>query len=131
MAGRVARPGRLEKQLAFVLLGNVPPLLWMAAADGVSRFVAACLLAFVHFMNQPIYNSLIAQIVPQSRRSIGYGFSNMVCFGIGALGPTVLGELPDDRTRYGSLGILAALAGAFAVWLAMAGRDEQKAASGD
>ena len=117
VAGRMANPGRLEKQLVWILFANVPPLLWMAAADGVWRFAAACSLAFVHFMNQPIYNSLIAQMIPANRRSLGYGFSNMICFGIGAFGPLLAGLLPSDRMVYASLGAMAAIAGAVAMFL--------------
>ena len=108
---------KLEKQLAFILFANVPPLLWMAAADGPWRFVAACVLAFIHFMNQPIYNSLIANMIPLTRRSVGFGFSNMMCFGIGAFGPLVAGRLPSEQVVYSSLGALAAMAGGVALLL--------------
>jgi MFS family permease len=114
VAGRMAAPGRLEKQLAWILLANAPLLLWMAFAGGVWRFVAACILAFVHFMNQPIYNSLVAQGIPSSRRSTAYGFSNMMCFGVGAFGPLAAGLLPSERMVYATLGLLALLAGAVA-----------------
>lgn len=115
VAGRFADPDRLEKQLVWILLGNVPPLLWMAVAVGPWRIVAACLLSFIHFMNQPIYNSLVARAVPAARRSTGYGFSNMVCFGIGAFGPLVAGVLPTERLMYATLGGVAATAAAIAM----------------
>lgn len=117
IAGRLCRPGRLEKLLVIVLLGNVPPLIWMAVADGTARFIAACLLALIHFMNQPVYNSLIAQFIPHSRRSIGYGFSNMMCFGIGALGPLCAGLIASDTKVYAMLAGVAALASVLAMWL--------------
>ncbi|REJ91883.1 MAG: MFS transporter [Planctomycetota bacterium] len=117
IAGRLARPEKLKWQLAVILFANVPPLLWMAVADGVWRFVAACLLALIHFMNQPVYNSLIAQMTPAARRSVGYGFSNMVCFGIGAMGPLLAGILPTERAVYSTLGGVAALAGVAALVL--------------
>ena len=117
IAGRLCKPGRLEKLLVIVLLGNVPPLVWMSFADGYSRFIAACVLALIHFMNQPVYNSLIAQFIPASRRSIGYGFSNMMCFGIGALGPLCAGQIDSDTTVYAMLAGVAGLASLLAVWL--------------
>jgi MFS family permease len=117
IAGRLCRPGRLEKLLVIVFLANVPPLLWMSLAEGYSRFVAACLLALIHFMNQPVYNSLIAQFIPLSRRSVGYGFSNMMCFGIGALGPLCAGLIESERTVYAGLAGVAGLAGLVAVVL--------------
>jgi MFS family permease len=115
VAGRIARPDRLKPQLVTILLANAPFLLWMAFADGVWRFIAACGLAFVHFMHQPIYNSIIAHIIPRPRRSTGYGFSNMMCFGFGALGPIVAGSL-SERIAYASLSAVA-LAGALLAML--------------
>ena len=116
IAGRLCRPGRLELLLVLVLFGNVPPLLWMAFAEGPSRFVAACILAVIHFMNQPVYNSLIAQHIPASRRSLGYGFSNMMCFGIGAFGPYFAGHFAGDTAVYGGLAAVATAAGLFAMY---------------
>jgi MFS family permease len=117
IAGRLARPGRLEGLQSLILLANAPCLLWVGFAGGASRLWASCALAFVHFMTQPVYNSLIAQYVPRARRSISYGFSNMVCFGIGALGPWYAGLLRDDRLIYGGLAVIAATAGAMALVL--------------
>jgi len=74
----------------------------------------------VYFMNQPIYNSLIAQYVPHAKRSVAYGFSFLMCFGLGALGPTVsgfIGSAKGDPWTYGSLAVVAALAGLLATRL--------------
>lgn len=117
IAGRFARPGKLEIQLAVIMFLNVGPLLWMAFATGPARFAAACLFAFVHFMNQPLYNSLIAQYVPHHRRSIGYGFSNMACFSVGALGPAFAGHAKNDLTVYSGMAIFAVASGMAALML--------------
>ncbi|QDT46130.1 bicyclomycin/multidrug efflux system [Symmachiella dynata] len=122
IAGKFARPGRLQIQLALIMFANIGPLLWMAVATGPARFAAACLLGLVHFMTQPIYNSLIAQYVPFHRRSIGYGFSNMACFGIGALGPTYAGYAGSDFKVYGGLAIAAAASGMMALVLHFIGK---------
>ncbi|QGJ72087.1 L-galactonate transporter [Planctomycetales bacterium 10988] len=92
-AGSIAKPDRLSWLFPAILFANVPCLLWMAFADGPWRLAATGVTAFVHFMNQPIYNSLIARYIPNARRSVGYGFSNMMCFGIGSLGPGTIGLL--------------------------------------
>ena len=126
IAGRLCQPGRLELLLVLVLFGNVPPLIWMAFAEGPSRFVAACVLAVIHFMNQPVYNSLIAQHIPASRRSLGYGFSNMMCFGIGAFGPYFAGQFMGDTAVYGGLAAVATAAGLFATYSLIV-RDRQSA----
>jgi MFS family permease len=110
IGGRLARPASLVPMLALVLLGNAPLLLWMAYATGPSRVFAACLLGFVHFMYQPIYNSLVAHAVPIRRRSLGYGFSNMVAFGLGGFGPTLAGFLATDEATYATLATVAVLA---------------------
>jgi predicted MFS family arabinose efflux permease len=110
LAGRLARPGRLEWLLAAVLLASAPLLAWMAVAQGPQRLYATCTLAFVHFMNQPVYNSLVAQYVPRVRRSVGYGFSNMLTFGVGAFGPAYAGLAGTQQATYLGLAGVAALA---------------------
>jgi hypothetical protein len=89
----------------------------MSLAEGQTRLWAACTLALVHFMNQPVYNSLIAEYVPRGRRSLGYGFSYTLCFGIGGLGPTYAGLMKDDCWTYGGLAVIAAIAGLLALAL--------------
>jgi len=111
IAGRMARPGRLEPLQVLILLGSIPCLVWMAVAEGWQRPAATCCFALIHFMTQPVYNSLIAQLVPPARRSTGYGFSNLVCFGLGGLGPWIVGQSTNDRLIYSSLaGIVASAA---------------------
>ena len=117
VAGRFARPGRMGKQLSFVMLANAPCLVAMALAEGPWRLAAACVFAMIHFMNQPLYNSLIAQYVPAHRRSMGYGFSNMMCFGIGALGPLFAGFMPTDQATYCGLAAVVTVAGMLAWFL--------------
>ena len=117
LAGRLARPGRLERLLTLVFFANAPLLIWMAFATGPWRVAATCVLALVHFMNQPFYNSLIAQYVPRSRRSLGYGFSNMACFSLGGLGPTFAGYTASDQWTYGGLALVAVAAGIVSLFL--------------
>lgn len=115
IAGRIAQPDKLHRQLSVILFANAPPLVWMAFADGPSRLMATCLLALIHFMNQPIYNSLIAELIPSSRRSTGYGFSNLMCFGIGAFGPWLAGMIAAERSMYLTLAGIACAAGAMSL----------------
>ena len=81
----------------------------MGLATGWFCLVAACSFAFIHFMTQPVYNSLIAQLVPSRRRSTGYGFSNMICFGIGGLGPLIVGQSTDNLLIYCGLAAVVGL----------------------
>lgn len=110
VAGRWARPAWLEKQLVAVILLNIPFLLWMSVADGMVRVWAAAGFALVHFMHQPIYNSLIAQYTPLARRSICYGFSFAAGLGLGSVGALFAGSSPSDRITYLTLGCTAGLA---------------------
>jgi len=121
LAGRLARPERLNVLLVAILLGNVPCLAWMAVAQGPSRVAATCVLAFVHFMNQPVYNSLVARYVPATRRSLGYGFSNMLGFAGGGIGPAIVGQITSDRAAYGGLAAVALLASGVALSLCRKG----------
>lgn len=99
-AGRIARPKSLPLQLSCVYAANIPLLIWMAYATGTSRLIAASLWAFVHFMNQPLYNSLLPEFLPRHRRSVGYGLSNMMGFGIGAVGPPLVGLFDEWFSDY-------------------------------
>lgn len=110
VSGRVAHPRRLERLLVLILLGNVPCLAWMSLATGGTRVAAAALFVLVHFMHQPVYNSLVAAYVPSARRSLAYGLSNTLGFGVGSLGASFAGYA---LARYGATanyGLLAGLA---------------------
>ena len=111
LSGRYARPHLLERQLAVVVFLNVPFLLWMAVAQDFSRIWATCLFSVVHFSHQPLYNSLIAKYTPRHRRSLCYGFSFMMAFGVGGAGSSYAGFTTTNLGTYGGLAI-AALAAA-------------------
>ncbi|MCA9153779.1 MAG: MFS transporter, partial [Planctomycetales bacterium] len=117
LAGRFAKRSILEQQLTGVTIANVPFLLWMAVADGTQRFIAAALFALVHFMHQPIYNTLIAKYSPKSRRSLCYGFSFAMGLGLGSLGATFNGYVVDERVTYGVLAATSTLAACLGVTL--------------
>ena len=109
LAGRLARPGRLEWLQVAILAASAPCLVLMGLATGWFCLVSACSFAFIHFMTQPVYNSLIAQLVPSRHRSTGYGFSNMICFGIGGLGPLIVGQSTDNLLIYCGLAAVVGL----------------------
>jgi MFS family permease len=117
LAGRMARPGRLEWLQVGILLASMPCLILMGFASGWFCLVATCSFAFIHFMTQPVYNSLIAQLVPAHRRSTGYGFSNMLCFGIGGLGPLIVGQSTSNLLIYCGLAAVVGLSAVLAATL--------------
>ncbi|MEX0817953.1 MAG: MFS transporter [Pirellulaceae bacterium] len=107
LAGRFAKTSILERQLAWITFGNIPFLMWMAWAGTWDRVPAAGLLAVVHFMHQPIYNSLIAKYTPRHRRSLCYGFSFAMGLGLGSFGARFAGAFQSDRFIYGTLAAVA------------------------
>ena len=66
------------------------------------------------------YNSLIAKYTPSRRRSVCYGFSFMMGFGVGGLGAPLAGYLPSEMLTYlvfSGIAVLAAGMGALLCWL--------------
>ena len=115
-AGRLASPRTLPVQLSMVYLSNVPFLLGMVWAEGIHRLLIAGLWAFFHFMSQPLYNALLAEFMPAGRRSFGFGFSNMMGFGVGAVGPYMIGLFDNVTGDYTwGYSLLASVAVAAAV----------------
>jgi predicted MFS family arabinose efflux permease len=120
LAGRFARPDRLTPILVCILLSTAPFLFWMSFAQGTTRIWAAAFFALTHFSHQPIYNSLVAHYVPSSRRSLGFGLSNFMSFGLGSFGAGYAGYVQTEigtATNYGSLAFLALLGATIAAWL--------------
>ncbi|MBW3600781.1 MAG: MFS transporter [Planctomycetes bacterium] len=116
-AGRIAHPAKLERQLTVVTLLNAPCLAAMAFAEGWGRVAAAGTFALVHFMYQPLYNSLVSKYTPRRRRSFGYGMSFTMTFGLGGFGAALAGYLAEDWQKYGALAALSTLAAICGVWL--------------
>ena len=122
LAGRFAKSSILERQLAWITFGNIPFLIWMALAGTWDRVPAAGLLALVHFMHQPIYNSLIAKYTPRHRRSLCYGFSFAMGLGLGSFGARFAGEFQSDRFVYGTLAAIAGIGGLICIVLCVLNR---------
>jgi FSR family fosmidomycin resistance protein-like MFS transporter len=119
VSGCIASPRRFAPMLSMIYLANVPLLLWISMSDGSMRLIPCCLLGFVHFMNQPVYNSLLPDYVPVRSRSTWFGFSQMMTFGIGALGPTLVGWCGDFEIAFAALAGISLLAGLLLIplWL--------------
>jgi len=122
-AGRFARARLLERQLTAVTFANSPLLLLMAFAPNKLRVPAAGLFALVHFMHQPLYNSLVAKYTPRRSRSLCYGLSFAAAFGLGSFGSRFAGNHQDDVYIYCVLAGAAAIAGCVGVVLSLSNRD--------
>ena len=119
-AGYLARHRLLERQLVTVLLLNIPFLIWMGYATPTWRVVAAGGFALVHFMYQPVYNSLIAKRVAGRFRSFAFGASFAISLGLGSLGAVFASQFQSDHQLFGWLAAVTCVAAtvAFAmVWL--------------
>ena len=103
VAGYFARHRLLEPQLLGVLLLNIPFLLAMGFADGIWRLIAAGGFALVHFMYQPVYNSLVAKRVTPRYRSFAFGASFAISLGLGFLGSIFASRFQEDRPLFCSL----------------------------
>lgn len=116
-AGRIARPTTLEPLMALTFFATAPFLFWMGVAEGLSRVWAAAVFAPLFFMHQPLYNSLVAKYVPRRRRSLGYGLSFTLAFGVGSIGSTFAGTIQSELVNYRTLGTLMLVAGVLAILL--------------
>ncbi|OHB68975.1 MAG: hypothetical protein A2V70_20730 [Planctomycetes bacterium RBG_13_63_9] len=116
-AGRIARPTTLELLMACSFFAAAPCVLWMGFAEGPSRLWAAALFSPLFFMHQPLFNSLVAKYVPRRRRSLCYGLSFTLGFGVGSLGPNFAGHIESYAIRYSALAIVLGAAGTLALVL--------------
>ena len=122
-AGNFAKHSALEKQLSWICFGSVPFLAWMAVATGWARVVSAGLLTLVHFMHQPIYNTLIAKYTPRRQRGMFYGISFAMGQGVGSFGAGFAGNFQSDVLVYGVLAAVAAVAGVVGIYLSLKARE--------
>ena len=111
VSGYLATPRRLAPMLSLVYFTTVPLLLWISMASGTMRLIPCCLLGFVHFMNQPVFNSLLPDYLPTKTRSTWFGFSQMMTFGIGAAGPSLVGWFNDFHLAFTVLAGISLFAG--------------------
>jgi FSR family fosmidomycin resistance protein-like MFS transporter len=119
LAGRVARIDRLEWQLGGVLLAQAPLLVCMGMATGGLRVAAAGSVALVQFMQQPLYNGIVADYVPRHRRSLGYGISNTMAFGVGSFGAWYAGAVASEEVMYSSLAAFTVVSALLVLLLAV------------
>jgi len=108
-SGRFAKHDRLEKQLMWITLANVPCIIAMGYATGWLSFVAAGLFAIVHFMHQPVYNSLIPKYTSPRHRSFYFGLSFAMGIGFGSFGARYAGASLDNFSIFMGLAIAALL----------------------
>ena len=120
VAGRIGNPYRLEQQLTVITFMNAPFLVGMAVLSAEWALVSAAIFSLVHFMFQPIYNSLVAKYTPREHRSVCYGLNFVMGFGVGSLGAVLAGWIKDETTMntnyiFAGLSVVASLFGALLI----------------
>jgi hypothetical protein len=88
--------------------------------------VAAGLFSVVHFMHQPLINSLVAKYSPRRRRSLCYGFSFAMGLGVGSFGARFAGYSAGDLKTYGTLAAVAVAATGLGLLLCLWNPSEQQ-----
>ena len=83
------------KILMWVILFNIPLLVLMGYTTGTLLVLLAMLLGIVHFIWQPIGNSLIAQISHSKHRGLSYGISFFLSFGVGSFAAGIGGVIAE------------------------------------
>jgi MFS family permease len=86
---------RREALALVIAIVAIPLMLLMANTQGLSLMLTAIVLAFFHFMGQPIYNNLVADYSPVAWRGRSYGISFFCSFGIGSFSATFLGYIAE------------------------------------
>ena len=80
-------------------------------------------------MHQPIYNSLIAKYTPRARRSLCYGFSFAMGFGLGSFGALFAGLTTDNVFTFTALSRVVLAASLFCAvlwWWDSTGRTNEE-----
>jgi MFS family permease len=95
LGGYLCERMRREVLVLVITILVIPLMLLMANTQGLSLMLTAIVLAFFHFMGQPIYNNLIADYSPVAWRGRSYGISYFFTFGIGSFSATFLGYIAE------------------------------------
>ncbi|NHZ86371.1 MAG: MFS transporter [Planctomycetia bacterium] len=84
------------KILLWVILLNIPLLALMGYTTGIPLVIFGVLLGVIHFIWQPVGNSLIAQISHSRHRGLSYGISFFLSFGIGSFAAGIGGLIAEN-----------------------------------
>lgn len=97
-----------ERLLVPVTLAVVPFLLLTALGHGVGLIAVASLVAFLFYIIQPVYTTLIADYSPPRLQGSVFGVSFLAGYGVGSFAGTFFGYLAE---AWGTPWIFASMAG--------------------
>ena len=95
--------------LPYIIAANIPFLILMGYAEGFLLIFCSLGLGMAHFSNQPISNTIIAELTHSNNRGIGYGINFFLSMGIGSLAAMIGGVIAtnyDTTIVFISLGFL-------------------------
>ncbi len=115
LGGLLSERMRHEVLGIVVTLAAVPLLFMVGKSGGVTLIVFSAAFAFFHFMGQPVYNTLVADYSPSSRRGAVFGAYFFFNFGLGSFSATILG-LVADRMGLSQVFIVSSVFGLIGVF---------------
>tara|TARA_B110000014_G_C20103702_1_gene579921 strand:+ start:644 stop:1810 length:1167 start_codon:yes stop_codon:yes gene_type:complete len=77
--------------LPYIIAVNIPFLFLMGYAEGMLLIFCSLGLGMAHFSNQPISNTIIADLTHSNNRGIGYGINFFLSMGIGSFAAMIGG----------------------------------------
>lgn len=95
LSGYLSDRKRPEALAVLIALLNIPVLMLIGNASGLMLIIFASTFAFIHFMGQPVYNSLVAEYSPNEWRGRMYGISFFCAFGFGSFSTSLLGYIAE------------------------------------
>ena len=93
--------------LPYIIAINIPFLFLMGYAKGVFLIICSLGLGMAHFSNQPISNTIIADLTHSNNRGIGYGINFFLSMGVGSVAAMIGGVL---AANYGTPIVFISLA---------------------
>lgn len=115
--GHLARKVRVELAMILHAVFLAAALLAMGVSDGGPLVASACLFAFIYYVGQPVYNTVIATYSPRWFQGRAFGISFFCSFGLGATAAAFGGYIAE---RAGVNWVFISLAG-FTAFMLLSG----------
>jgi MFS family permease len=96
LGGFLCEKVRHETLGVIVSIAAIPFTLAIAFFSGASLIIVSAIFAFFHFAGQPIFNTLVADYSPASRRGLVFGLYFFLNFGLGSFSATGMGYIADQ-----------------------------------
>lgn len=93
LGGQLSHKFRLETLTIYLVLLTAGALLCMGSLSHEPLLASSLLFAFFYFTLQPVGNGLVARYTTERRRSLAFGVSFTLSFGVGAAGSAITGQI--------------------------------------